>query len=101
MKIYRLAVDKTIEYEYDREDLYYFFTKEAREVKQEELKQQYIREDGSYLPNITSLHFYDSEYEFEQLKDEMTIEQFEGLFGVNVNALISAYVNADKEKNNG
>ena len=82
MNIYRLAVDMTFEYQYDECEMYYFLTKEARESKREELKQYYIREDGSYLPNLTSIRFYDAEYDFEQLKDEMTIEQFEELFNV-------------------
>ena len=88
MKIYILDIEKTIEYEFDKEETCFFLTPEDRANFREAYLKSHTREDGSYIPNITSMRFYEREYEFADIKDEMSVEQFENLFGVNVDILI-------------
>lgn len=83
-KFWKVSMYGVIEYEFEREQSFYFLTeKEANEFL-EGLKKIYIKEDGRYLPNYTHIEFDIDTISFDQLKREATVEEIEELFGINV-----------------
>ena len=82
MTLYILDIQITIEYEFDERETHFFLTPEDRDSYRESYLKGHTREDGKYIPNINSIDFYEREHDFEDVKDEMTIEQFEELFNV-------------------
>lgn len=83
-KLYKLDIHIEIESEYDNTWCEVFLTEEEMNTRKAKLVAENTREDGSYVPNITYMEITPSETTFEEVKCEMTISQFEQLFGVNI-----------------
>ena len=62
MKIYRLYIKTTIEYEYINEDIEFFLSEENMQQFKKEFIKQHSRPDGSWIPNINYIDFYWSNY---------------------------------------
>lgn len=88
MTIYILRIKKLIEYEFEESENFYFLSAEARAQFREEYIRQHTR-DGKWIPNINSIDFDEDEGDLSYVKDEITLEQFEALFKVEVDALIN------------
>ena len=83
-KLYKLDIHIEIEYEFDHNWCELFLTEEEMNTKKAKLVAENTREDGTYVPNITYMEITPSETTFEEVKGEMTVYQFEQLFGVNI-----------------
>ena len=81
-------IETLIEYEFDERETCFFLTPEDRTAYRETYLKEHTREDCKYIPNINSIDFYEREYDFSDVKDEMTVEQFESLFHTNVDQLV-------------
>lgn len=79
MNIYKLTIDEHIEYEFKNTTICFYHTKEEMETARDRYRLEHIR-DGKWIPNISSIDFYEEEVSFEDLKDEMTVKQLEELF---------------------
>lgn len=66
----------------DWEDIgnYFFKTKEEAEAFKEQYDRINTKSDGSYIPTISSIDYYFEENDFNNLKNEMTIANYENLF---------------------
>ena len=84
MKIYRLYIKTTIEYEYINEDIEFFLSEENIQQFKKEFIKQHSRPDGSWIPNINYIDFEEDEITFEEAKFDMSVAQFEELFNVNI-----------------
>jgi hypothetical protein len=94
MNVYCLYVTKTIEYEYENTDKYFFFEqKDVDDFKEEYLKKN-KRSDGSFIPNITSIDFEQDLLSLNELKEVATIADIEELTGFTID--ISGYFLKDK-----
>ena len=79
MNVCKLTVTKFIEYEYEQVEVRFYRTKD--EMEQDRLSiETSNKRGGKWIPNITSIDFDFEELDFDDAKDEMTIEQFEDLF---------------------
>ena len=87
MTIYILRIKTIIEYEFVECENFYFLSAEARSQFREEYIRDHTR-DGKWIPNINSIEFSEDEGDLSYVKDEMILEQFEALFGVEVDTLI-------------
>lgn len=59
---------------------YFFKTKDEAEAFKGQYEKEHTKDDGSYIPNISSIAYYFEENDFNNLKDEMTISDYENLF---------------------
>jgi len=84
MTIYKLTIETTIEYEYEEIKIIFYLTKEDMKKDIEKIKTKHMKKDGSWIPNISSMRFYEEEVSFEDVKDEMTIAQYEKLFNTTI-----------------
>lgn len=84
MTIYKLTIETTIEYEYEEIKIRFYLTKEDMKKDIEKIKTRHTNKDGSWIPNISSMRFYEEEVSFEDTKDEMTIAQYEELFNTTI-----------------
>lgn len=94
-KIWRVEMDGIIEHEYEDVVYEYFLNEDLAKNRLSELKKEYIREDGSYLPNYTYITFSMDEISIEEFKEEATIADFEKLFGCELTDFI---LNSDTKK---
>lgn len=89
MNVYCLYVTKTIEYEYENKEKYFFFEqKDVDDFKEEYLK-KHKRPDGRFIPNITSIDFEQELLSLNELKQVATIADIEELTGFPID--ISGY----------
>ena len=97
MTIYILRIKTLIEYEFEECENFYFLSAEARAQFREEYIIQHTR-DGKWIPNINSIDFEEDEGDLSYVKDEMTLEQFEALFEVEVDTFINKdkYISCNK-----
>lgn len=66
--------------DWERTEKYFFKTNDEAEAFQKEYEKEHTRTDGSYIPTISSIDYYYEENDFNNLKDEMTIADYELLF---------------------
>ena len=83
-KFWKVEMYGIIEYEYSDDQCYYFLTEKEASKCLEKLKRTYIREDGSYLPSYNYIEFNMKEISYEELKEEITANEFEELFGIDI-----------------
>ena len=84
MLIYKLEVEITGD-DWERTEFYFFKSYDERE----EFKKKYEKEhtkNGEYIPTISSIHYYNEDNDYENIKSEMTIDQYEDLFNTNLKA---------------
>ena len=82
MSYYRLGIYMQIEYEYEKEAVYFFTTKQEAEDFKNEYDEDHKREDGSYIPNIDFIEYDIDKVSYEEMKKEITVSQFEKMFNV-------------------
>lgn len=82
MKYYRLGIYMQIEYEYTREETHFFKTAQEAEDFKNEYDKEHKREDGSYIPNIDFIDYDIDKVSYEEMKEEITVSQFEKMFNV-------------------
>ena len=66
--------------DWERTENYFFKTKDKAEAFKEQYERTNTKADGSYIPTICSIDYYFEENDFNNLKDEMTIADYERLF---------------------
>lgn len=84
MLIYKLEVDITGD-DWERKETYFFKSYDEREEFKKKYEKEHIK-NGEYIPTISSIHYYNEDTVFEQVKNEMTIEQYENIFNTNLKA---------------
>ena len=82
MNYYRLGIYMQIEYEYDENEVYFFRTAKEAEDFKNEYDKDHRREDDSYVPNIDFIEYDIDEVSYEEMKEEITVSQFERMFNV-------------------
>lgn len=84
MNYYRLSVYKIFEdADVDSyEEIYFFKTKQEAEDFKNEYDEERKRNDGSYCRGIHSIYYDIDEVSYEEMKEEITVSQFEEIFNV-------------------
>lgn len=82
MNYYRLGIYMQIEYEYTENEAYFFKTAQEAEDFKNEYDGDHKRKDGSYIPNINFIEYDIDEVSYEEMKEEITVYQFEKMFNV-------------------
>ena len=82
MNYYRLGIYMQIEYEYMENEIYFFRTAQEAEDFKNEYDGNHKRKDGSYTPNINFIEYDIDEVSYEEMKEEITVSQFEKMFNV-------------------
>ena len=59
---------------------YFFKTGDETKAFKERYEKEHTKDDGSYIPTISSIEYYFEENDFNNLKNEMTILDYENLF---------------------
>ena len=85
MIIWKLEID-IIGDDWERTENYFFKTQDEAKAFKEHYERTNTKADGSYIPTIYSINYYFEENDFNNLKDEMTISQYEDLFNTNLKA---------------
>lgn len=85
MIIWKLEID-IIGDDWERTENYFFKTQDEAKAFKEHYERTNTNADGSYIPTICSIDYYFEENDFNNLKDEMTISQYEDLFNTNLKA---------------
>lgn len=70
--------------DWENTENYFFKTKADAEAFKEQYERTNIKADGSYIPNIHSIDYYFEENDFNNLKNEMTIADYERLFDTTI-----------------
>ena len=79
MIICKLEIDITGD-DWERIEKYFFKTEDEAKSFKVEYEKEHTRANGSYIPTISSIDYYYEENDFNNLKDEMTILDYENLF---------------------
>ena len=79
MIIWKLEIEITGD-DWENTEKYFFKTIEETKTFQEKYEKEHTKDDGSYIPTISSIEYYFEENDFNNLKDEMTILDYESLF---------------------
>ena len=66
--------------DWENTEKHFFKTNDEAKVFKELYEKEHTKNDGSYIPNISSIAYYFEENDFNNLKDEMTISDYENLF---------------------
>lgn len=66
--------------DWENTENYFFKTKAEAEAFKEQYDRINTKPDGSYIPTISSIDYYFEENDFNNLKNEMTIANYENLF---------------------
>ena len=85
MIIWKLEID-IIGDDWERTENYFFKTQDEAKAFKEHYERTNTKADGSYIPTICSIDYYFEENDFNNLKDKMTISQYEDLFNTNLKA---------------
>ncbi len=84
MLIYKLEVEITGD-DWERTEFYFFKSYDEREEFKNKYKKDHTK-NGEYIPNITSICYWEEDNVYENIKSEMTIDQYEDLFNTNLKA---------------
>ena len=84
MLIYKLEVEITGD-DWERTEFYFFKSYDEREEFKNKYKKDHTK-NGEYIPNITSICYLEEDNVYENIKSEMTINQYEDLFNTNLKA---------------
>ena len=79
MIIWKLEIEITGD-DWENTEKHFFKTNDEAKVFKELYEKEHTKDDGSYIPNISSIAYYFEENDFNNLKDEMTISDYENLF---------------------
>ncbi len=86
--IIRVRVEQLVESEYESEWYEFYRTEEDMEKACEDFEKAHKNPDGSWIPNINYIKFEKELVTFDEAKADMTLAQFEALYGVNVEDLL-------------
>ena len=89
MVIYKLEIE-IIGDDWDDVEYYFFKTPEERENFKEQYERENVDKTGrhKYIPTISSIHYYFEDNDFDNLKDIITISQYEELFNTEINPIV-------------
>ena len=79
MIIWKLEIEITGD-DWENTEKYFFKTNDEAKAFKEQYEQEHTQDTGSYIPTISSIDYYFEENDFNNLKDEMTILDYENLF---------------------
>ena len=79
MIIWKLEIDIQGD-DWENTEKYFFKTNDEAEAFKEQYEKEHTKDNGSYIPTISSIAYYFEENDFNNLKDEMTILDYENLF---------------------
>ena len=79
MIVWKLEIEITGD-DWENTEKYFFKTIDEAKAFQEKYEKGHTKDDGSYIPTISSIEYYVEENDFNNLKDEMTILDYENLF---------------------
>lgn len=79
MIIWKLEIDIQGD-DWDSTEKYFFKTIDETREFQKEYEKKHTKDDGSYIPTISSICYYYEENDFNNLKNEMTVSDYEELF---------------------
>ena len=83
MIIWKLEIEITGD-DWENTEKYFFKTIEETKAFQEKYEKGHTKDDGSYIPTISSITYYFEENDYNNLKDEMTISDYEKLFNTKI-----------------
>ena len=66
--------------DWENTENYFFKTEDEAEAFKWQYEKEHAKGDGSYIPNSSSITYYFEENDFNNLKNEMTISDYENLF---------------------
>ena len=66
--------------DWENTEKYFFKTNDEAKAVTELYEKEHTQDTGSYIPTISSIDYYFEENDFNNLKDEMTILDYENLF---------------------
>lgn len=84
MLIYKLEIEITGN-DWERTEYYFFKSYDEREEFKNKYKKDHTK-NGEYVLNITNICYWEEDNDYEKIKDEMTISQYEDLFNTNLKA---------------
>lgn len=84
MNIYRLTIYKLVEGQYETEWSEFYLTKEDMKKGHDTIESEHKRPDGSWIPHIDYMQFTEEDVPFSNAKHDMTVAEFETLFGKEV-----------------
>lgn len=84
MLIYKLEIEITGN-DWERTECYFFKSYDEREEFKNKYKKDHTK-NGEYIQNITSICYWEEDNVYENIKSEMTIDQYEDLFNTNLKA---------------
>lgn len=84
MLIYKLEVE-IIGDDWGDTEFYFFKSYDEREKFKKKYEKEHVKKDESYISNIRAIRYYLEENVFNNLKNQMTISQYEELFNVTLN----------------
>ena len=79
MIIWKLEIEITGD-DWENTEKYFFKTIDEAKAFQEKYEKGHTKDDGSYIPTISSICYYFEENEFNNLKHEMSVTDYEILF---------------------
>ena len=79
MIIWKLEIEITGD-DWENTEKHFFKTNDEAKAFKELYEKEHTNPDGSYVPTISSIEYYFEENDFNNLKDEMTILDYENLF---------------------
>ena len=79
MIIWKLEIEITGD-DWENTEKHFFKTNDEAEAFKEQYEKEHTQDTGSYIPTISSIDYYFEENDFNNLKDEMTILDYENLF---------------------
>ena len=86
--LYRVRVEEQIEHEYTHSWFEFYHTEEDMKRGEEEIDKRCRTPKGDYIPNVDYIDFEEEQVSFEHAKSDMTVAQFENLYGVKVEDLL-------------
>lgn len=86
--IYQVRVEKQIAHEYTHSWFEFYRTEEDMKRGEAEIDKLHRTTEGDYIPNVDYIDFEEGQVSFEDAKEDMTVAQFEKLYGVKVEDLL-------------
>ncbi len=86
--IIRMRVEMQIESETIDGRCEFYKTREEMKQAREKFEREHKRPDGSWIPNIDYVEFEEEVVSLDDAKEDMTVAQFEELYGVKVEDLL-------------
>ena len=86
--IIRVCVDEQYEHQYEESFYEFFRTEDEMKKWREDFEKSHKQPDGSWINGLDYADFEEELVTFEEAKEDMTVAQFEALYGVKVEDLL-------------